>query len=258
MTDQLSPETERDPLVGLVASLSAAISLLERTPKAKKAAPSDTMFEMMLSDYRKALEAGRQYIHRHCDGGMTNQGITCYEQDEIQCEDQECLRAGCRLRNELPAAPQSISSEIKPHNYEPDHAQMQGDCAVCGHTRDKPWHTATVGDAVAATPLDLSVDPIAFINRRLEDLAEANAIYGKDHRLNAPDKTARNDREISWLKDLRSMVAMRPLAQAAPDRAAIIEECAKIAESYPSSGEQTEYPVEYWIRRLSLSSTEGK
>lgn len=67
---------------------------------------------------------------------------------------------------------------------------------------------------VAARASDLSVDPIAFINRRLEDLAEANAIYGKDQRLNAPDNIARNDREISWLKDLRSMVAMRHPAQA--------------------------------------------
>lgn len=49
-----------------------------------------------------------------------------------------------------------------------------------------------------------SKEPIALINRRLEDLAEANAIYGNDQRLNAPDMVARNDREISWLKDLRS------------------------------------------------------
>lgn len=46
------------------------------------------------------------------------------------------------------------------------------------------------------------------------------------------------------------------LAQRPADRAAIIEECAKVAESYPSSGEQTEHPVEYWIRRLSHSSTD--
>ena len=36
-------------------------------------------------------------------------------------------------------------------------------------------------------------------------------------------------------------------------RLATIEECAMVAEQYPSSGEQTEYPVEYWIRRLSNS-----
>jgi uncharacterized protein YqeY len=59
---------ERNPIMGLIASLAAAISLLERTPKAKKAAPSDTMFEMMLSDYRKALEAGRRFAQKQRDG----------------------------------------------------------------------------------------------------------------------------------------------------------------------------------------------
>lgn len=58
--------------------------------------------------------------------------------------------------------------------------------------------------AVAQSSQDL--EPVAFINARLTDLAEANALYGKDQRLNAPDKIARNDREISWLKDLRSLV----------------------------------------------------
>lgn len=44
---------------GVLASLVAAVSLLERTPKAKKAAPSDTMFAVMLDDYRKSIEHGR-------------------------------------------------------------------------------------------------------------------------------------------------------------------------------------------------------
>lgn len=56
-------------------------------------------------------------------------------------------------------------------------------------------------------------DPIAFIEARLTDLAEANTLYGKDQQLGAPDKIARNDREISWLKDLRSMIVMRDVAQ---------------------------------------------
>jgi hypothetical protein len=51
------------------------------------------------------------------------------------------------------------------------------------------------------------LEPVAFINRRLEDLAEANAIYGKDQRLDAQSKVERNNREISWLKDLRSIFA---------------------------------------------------
>ncbi len=28
------------------------------------------------------------------------EGITCYERDETLCEDQMCLRTGCRIRNE--------------------------------------------------------------------------------------------------------------------------------------------------------------
>lgn len=54
---------ERDALraaaIDAGSSLAAAISLLERTPKAKKAAPSDTMFAQMLVDYRAALDRTR-------------------------------------------------------------------------------------------------------------------------------------------------------------------------------------------------------
>jgi len=49
----------REAFVRVLASLAAAISILERTPKAKKAVASDKMFNTMLEDYRKALEAGR-------------------------------------------------------------------------------------------------------------------------------------------------------------------------------------------------------
>ena len=31
---------------------------------------------------------------------IRTEGITCYERDEILCEDQMCLRTGCRIRNE--------------------------------------------------------------------------------------------------------------------------------------------------------------
>jgi hypothetical protein len=48
-----------DALRGTAASLIAAISLLERTPAAKKAAPSDTMFAQMLADYNAALNEAR-------------------------------------------------------------------------------------------------------------------------------------------------------------------------------------------------------
>lgn len=60
VADEWKTNTEgRDPLVHAVASLAAAISLLERTPKAKKAAASDTMFARMLEDYRTALDNAR-------------------------------------------------------------------------------------------------------------------------------------------------------------------------------------------------------
>lgn len=52
-----------DLLEGLkstTASLVAAVSLLKRGTK--KAAPSDTMFDMMIADYEKAIEAGRSAI----------------------------------------------------------------------------------------------------------------------------------------------------------------------------------------------------
>ena len=47
----------REVLIDVMASLDAAISLLERTPK--KAAPSDKMFDQMLADYRASLERAR-------------------------------------------------------------------------------------------------------------------------------------------------------------------------------------------------------
>lgn len=47
----------RDAMLDVCAALAAAISLLERG--GKRAAASDRMFETMLDDYRKALEAGR-------------------------------------------------------------------------------------------------------------------------------------------------------------------------------------------------------
>lgn len=41
-----------------------------------------------------------------------NSSITCYEQDEIQCSDPECLRAGCRIRNEAPSRVSPVSDVL--------------------------------------------------------------------------------------------------------------------------------------------------
>jgi hypothetical protein len=49
--------TTREALMPVMASLAAAISLLERG--GKKAAPSDKMFEQMLKDYRSSLDKAR-------------------------------------------------------------------------------------------------------------------------------------------------------------------------------------------------------
>lgn len=54
-----------DPFVQVLASLAAAISLLERG--GKKAAASDRMFERMLDDYRAALEVGRNALSQQTE-----------------------------------------------------------------------------------------------------------------------------------------------------------------------------------------------
>ena len=50
-------------LIDVSASLAAAISLLERGGKAaKKAAPSDLMFDQMLRDYNASLDRARAIL----------------------------------------------------------------------------------------------------------------------------------------------------------------------------------------------------
>lgn len=50
------------------ASPAAAISLLERGGKAaKKAAPSDKMFDQMIKDYKAALAASRAALQENAD-----------------------------------------------------------------------------------------------------------------------------------------------------------------------------------------------
>lgn len=52
----------RDDAIGVVASLAATISIIERTPQARKAAMSDKAFGIMLDDYTKALAKGRAML----------------------------------------------------------------------------------------------------------------------------------------------------------------------------------------------------
>lgn len=51
-----------DEIIGCIAALAAAISLLEKG--GKKAAASNKMFEQMLDDYRNALESGRNLLRK--------------------------------------------------------------------------------------------------------------------------------------------------------------------------------------------------
>ena len=55
----------REPLIDVMASLAAAISLLERSPKT--VAASDKMFDMMLDDYRGSLERARAFFNGGTD-----------------------------------------------------------------------------------------------------------------------------------------------------------------------------------------------
>lgn len=55
-----SAPVEVDAHMATLASLVAAVSLLRRG--GRKAAPSDTMFNMMLSDYEKSIEASRDAL----------------------------------------------------------------------------------------------------------------------------------------------------------------------------------------------------
>ncbi len=59
MNSPMTTPSIREALIHTLASLAASISLLERTPRAKKAAPSDKMFDQMIADYKAALEQGR-------------------------------------------------------------------------------------------------------------------------------------------------------------------------------------------------------
>lgn len=58
-----------EAVIDCAASLNAAISLLERGGKsAKKAAPSDKMFDLMVADYEASLDRARATLAKHQEG----------------------------------------------------------------------------------------------------------------------------------------------------------------------------------------------
>jgi hypothetical protein len=54
----------------------------------------------------------------------------------IYFRDMRMLKAFVAL---FSAPPPAQGSEVKPHIYAPDY-QAMGDCRVCGHEENKPWH----------------------------------------------------------------------------------------------------------------------
>jgi hypothetical protein len=71
--------------------------------------------------------------------------------------------------------------------------------------------------ASAPAPAPDREEVFKAIDDRLADLREANEIFRKDSRLSAQDGIHRNDREIRFLKDLRSEVILAAL----PSRAVV-------------------------------------
>lgn len=86
----------RKVLIHTLASLAASISLLERTPRAKKAAPSDKMFDQMIADYKAALEQGRAALAAPPQDVMEGIARTVTSELEQMHKDgvQMCMREG--------------------------------------------------------------------------------------------------------------------------------------------------------------------
>lgn len=59
--------SDREPMIGVMASLAAAISILQRAYAEKKppnkVVGSDTMFRQMLVDYERALDVAREAVN---------------------------------------------------------------------------------------------------------------------------------------------------------------------------------------------------
>lgn len=76
-------------------------------------------------------------------------------------------------------------------------------------------HRQVGGDSPSdPTPQDATAqrEAIARINERLADLVGANEVHAKRMLLSDENAIARNNREASWLKDLRSILALKPRA----------------------------------------------
>lgn len=130
----------RDWIIGVAASLAAAISLLENTPKANKAAPSNKMFDQMLKDYKKSLRIARAEL-RKLNDGFTRKTYRCEWVAEVYEVDQYGFRQGeTWYLREFPTREQALahlerilvqpSSNVnRPGNW-PDAKHGYYDCGV--------------------------------------------------------------------------------------------------------------------------------
>jgi len=138
----------REAFTQVLASLAAAISLLERG--GKKAAASDRMFEQMLDDYRAALEAGRNALSQQADqfslaeaaaenwvfvetvnNFMIERGLL-----EVTREDGGGLEAALNVTDSIAKLIERMRQEVSVHRAGADawkfkHDQMKADRAAC-------------------------------------------------------------------------------------------------------------------------------
>lgn len=124
-------------------------------------------------------DRARSLDHRFNELARLARGFLPAEVAEIETAFQHTIHPML-----FPATPPTGESEIKPHLYSPSH-QAMGDCLVCGHVQNKPWHTgesAPASDNLADArefcvgafgPLGVNIEPYVKIIVELMDGAVA-------------------------------------------------------------------------------------
>lgn len=223
MTDKPSSPDIEQAMIGVMASLAAAISLLERTPKAKSAAPSNTMFEMMLSDYRKALEAGRAAIRARSSAAIF---------PTAPAADSKCPVCGAGNGGHAP-----LCSRRKPKSAQPAQCSAGTTTPVCCYC-DAPLSCASCGREQPAddarpteeTPFCVKCGSAYDCSKPYDDLAQTVVMPE-----NPPDMI------LAWLSDLRGHHTQSEHAEAGKRRYALMRaEIAALAISSTDRAENTD------------------
>lgn len=98
----------KEAFVGVLASLAAVISILERTPRAKKSVASDKMFSISLNDYRKALDEGRAALATLPPAGERREAIAAQVWDALK---EQC--AASRDKSEVKSLVMVSYSDVR-------------------------------------------------------------------------------------------------------------------------------------------------